>query len=83
MNKKRKEEDNESNLKIKEERDFFEWPDQFEEELLEDLFKSLEHRKTEHTVSIKNRHYDRKVRELLEIDMVVVRYGQGKVSNRQ
>ena len=82
LNKKRKEEDNESNIKIKEERDFFEWPDQFEEELLEDLFKSLEHKKIEHTVSIKNRHYDRKVRELLEIDMVVVRYGQGKVSNR-
>ena len=82
LSKKRKEEDNESNLKIKEERDFFEWPDQFEEELLEDLFKSLGHRKIEHTVSIKNRHYDRKVRELLEIDMVVVRYGQGKVSNR-
>ena len=49
LNKKRKEEeDNESNLKIKEERDFFEQPDQFEEELIEDLFKPLEHKKIEH-----------------------------------
>ena len=46
LNKKRKEEeDNETNLKIKEERDFFEQPDQFEEELIEDLFKPLEHKK--------------------------------------
>ena len=49
LNKKRKEEeDNETNLKIKEERDFFEQPDQFEEELIEDLFKPLEHKKIEH-----------------------------------
>ena len=31
---------------------------------------------------MKNRYYDRKVRELLQIDMVVVRYGQDKVLNR-
>ena len=48
LSKKRKEEDNESNLKIKEERDFFERPNQFEEELVEDLFKPLEHKKIEH-----------------------------------
>ena len=34
------------------------------------------------TLSIKNRYYDRKVRELLEIDMAVVKYGQEKVLNR-
>ena len=44
LNRKRKEEDNESNLKIKEERDIFKLPDQFEEELVEDLFKPLEHK---------------------------------------
>ena len=49
LNRKRKgEEDNEINLKIKEERDFFKLPDQFEEELVEDLFKPVEHRKIEH-----------------------------------
>ena len=31
---------------------------------------------------MKNRYYDRKVRESLKIDMVVVRYGQDKVLNR-
>ena len=31
---------------------------------------------------MKNRYYDRKVRELLQIDMVVVRYRQDKVLNR-
>ena len=31
---------------------------------------------------MKNRYYGRKVREPLEIDMVVVRYGQDKVLNR-
>ena len=31
---------------------------------------------------MKNRYYDRKVRESLEINMVVVRYGQDKVLNR-
>ena len=31
---------------------------------------------------MKNRYYDRKVRESLEIDMVVVRYGQDKVLYR-
>ena len=46
LNTKRKEEeDNESNLKIKEERDFFELIDQFEEKLVEYLFNSLEHKK--------------------------------------
>ena len=34
------------------------------------------------TLSMKNRYYDRKVRESLEIDMVVVWYGQDKVLNR-
>ena len=47
LNTKRKEEeeDNESNLKIKEERDFLELIDQFEEKLVEYLFNSLEHKK--------------------------------------
>ena len=31
---------------------------------------------------MKNSYYDRKVREPLEIDMAVVRYGQYKVLNR-
>ena len=45
-NRKRKEEeDNKSNLKIKGKRHFFERPNQFEEELVEDLFKPLEHKK--------------------------------------
>ena len=36
------------------------------------------------TFSMKNSHYDRKVEESLEIDMVVVRYGQDKsVEQRQ
>ena len=35
------------------------------------------------TLSIKNWYYDRKVRESLEIDMAVFRYGQDKVLNRQ
>ena len=49
LNRKTKEEeDNESNLQIKEERDFYEWPDQFEEQLVEDFFKPLEHKKIEH-----------------------------------
>ena len=49
LNTKRKEEeDNESNLKIKEERDFFELIDQFEETLVEYLFNSLEHKKIKH-----------------------------------
>ena len=34
------------------------------------------------TLSIKNRFYNRKERESLEIDMAVVRYGQHKVLNR-
>ena len=34
------------------------------------------------TLSIKNSYYDRKVRESLEIDIVVVRYGHDKVLNR-
>ena len=32
--------------------------------------------------SMKNKYYDRKVRESLEIDMAVVKYGQDKVLNR-
>ena len=31
---------------------------------------------------MKNRYYDWKVRESLEIDMTVVRYGRGEVLNR-
>ena len=31
---------------------------------------------------MKNKCYDRKVRESLKIDMAVARYGQGKVLNR-
>ena len=39
LNRKKKEEKhNKSNLQIQEERDFFKQPDQFEEELVEDLF---------------------------------------------
>ena len=34
------------------------------------------------TLSIENRYYDRIVKELLETDMVVVRYGQEKVLKR-
>ena len=34
------------------------------------------------TLFMKNRYYDRKVRESFEIDMAVVRYGQDKVLNR-
>ena len=34
------------------------------------------------TLSMKNRYYDRKVREPLEIDMMVIRYGQHRVLNR-
>ena len=34
------------------------------------------------TLSIKNSYYDRKVRESLEIDMAVFKYGQEKVLNR-
>ena len=48
LNRKRKEEkDNEGNLKIKEERNFFEQPDQFEVELVDYLFKNLEYKKIE------------------------------------
>ena len=31
---------------------------------------------------MKNRYYDRKVRESLEIDVAVVRYGEDKVLNK-
>ena len=41
-------------------------------------FKLLHHK----IFSIKNRYYDRKARESLEIDMVVVMHGQDKVLNR-
>ena len=37
---------------------------------------------TPRSFSMKNRYYDRKVRESLEIEMPVVRYGQGKVLKR-
>ena len=33
-------------------------------------------------ISMKNKYYDRKVGESLEIDMAVVRYGRDKVLNR-
>ena len=45
---RRKEVNNESNLQIKVERDFFERSDQFEEELVEDLFDPLERKEIEH-----------------------------------
>ena len=49
LNTKRKEEqDKKSSLDIKESHYFFDKPDQFEEELREDLFKKLEHKKIEH-----------------------------------
>ena len=48
LNRKRKEEDSESNLKIKEEQFFFEQSDQFDKELVEDLFNPLQHKKIEH-----------------------------------
>ena len=44
---RKREEDNESNLKIKEECDFFEHSNQFDKELVEDLFKPPEHKKLE------------------------------------
>ena len=44
LNRKRKEEEDESILKIKEKRDLFEQPDQFGEELLVELFKPLDHK---------------------------------------
>ena len=47
LNRKRKE-DSESNLKIKEEQFFFEQSDQFDKELVEDLFNPLQHKKIEH-----------------------------------
>ena len=34
------------------------------------------------TLPMKNRYYDRKLRESLEIDMAVARYGQDKMLNR-
>ena len=34
------------------------------------------------TLSMKNRYYDRKLRESLEIDMAVARYGQDEMLNR-
>ena len=37
---------------------------------------------TPQTLSMKNRYYDRKVRESLEIDMAVVKFEQDKVLNR-
>ena len=48
LNRRRKEENNESNLQIKVERDFFKRSDQFEEELVEDLFNPLESKEIEH-----------------------------------
>ena len=48
LNRKRKEEDSESNLKIKEEQFFFEQSDQSDKELVEDLFNPLQHKKIEH-----------------------------------
>ena len=55
LNRKRKDEDNESNLKIKDKRDFFERPDQFVEELVEELFKPLEHKKMK--ISLLNKKF--------------------------
>ena len=46
LNRKRKEDS--ENLKIKEEQSFFEQSDQFNKELVEDLFNPLQHKKIEH-----------------------------------
>ena len=43
--KRKEEQDEKSNLKIKEEHDFFEKPDQFKDEVKEDLYMDLEHKK--------------------------------------
>ena len=48
-NRDRKEKEDENSLeKINENTTFVELPDQFEEDLIDDLFKDLEHKKTEH-----------------------------------
>ena len=48
-NRYRKEREDENSLeKINEKTTFVELPDQFEEDLIDDLFKDLEHKKTEH-----------------------------------
>ena len=46
--KRQEDEDKKSNIKIKEEHGFFEPPDEFEEELVQGLFKNIEHKKIEH-----------------------------------
>ena len=45
---RKEEQDKKSNLEIKESHDLFEEPEKFEE-LKEDLYKDLEHKKIEHT----------------------------------
>ena len=48
-NRDRKEKEDENSLeKINENTTFVELPDQFEEDLIDDLYKDLEHKKTEH-----------------------------------
>ena len=47
-NRKKQGEDKKGNAKIKEEHGFFEPPDDFEEELVQGLFKNIKHKKTEH-----------------------------------
>ena len=50
MNRNRQEkEDQKSSNKIIKDTSFVELPDQFEEELVQDQFKNLEHEKIEHT----------------------------------
>ena len=46
--KKKKKQDKESNLDIKKSHDFFEEPEKCENELEEDLYKDLQHKKIEH-----------------------------------
>ena len=49
LNRKWKEKEDEiSREKINEDTKFVKLPDQFEEDLIDDLFKNLEHKKTEH-----------------------------------
>ena len=45
---KQEKEDKKHNERINEDSIFVEWPDEFEEELLADLFKNIEHKKIEH-----------------------------------
>ena len=48
---RQRKEDQKSSEKIIKDTSFVELPDQFEKELVEDLFKSLEHKKVEQTLN--------------------------------